>query len=98
MKETNNTELTKWRWYALAVTLLGIVLYAVPWIPSRYKFILTVPLYAMFVYVYYKYMCVKKEAQAAASKESDPDRQKISSGQNANKRPTQKGRAAGKKV
>lgn len=91
MKPANNTEMAKWRWYALAVTVLGIILFSLPWIPTRYKYFLTIPLYAMFVYVYYKYMCIKKEAQAAAAaKETSPAPQKNSPGQN--KKPAQKGK------
>lgn len=98
MKDAKNAEIMRWRWYALFVTVLGIIMYALPWISSTYKVALTVPLYAMFVYVYYKYISLKKAAQAAAAAEDEsPDRQKISSGQGANKKPAQKGKATGKK-
>ena len=97
MKDAKNAEITRWRWYALFVTVLGIILYALPWISNTYKIALTVPLYAMFVYVYYKYISLKKAAQAVAAAEDEgTDRQKISSGQNAAKKPAQKGKA-GKK-
>lgn len=97
MKDAKNAEITRWRWYALLVTVLGIIMYALPWISSTYKVALTIPLYAMFVYVYYKYISLKKAAQAAAAAEDDGlDRQKISSGQNAAKKPSQQGKA-GKK-
>lgn len=98
MKDAKNTEIKKWRWYVLLVTVLGIILYALPWISSRYKVALTVPLYAMFVYVYYKYMSLRKEVKAAAAAEEDnPDRQKIPSGQNTDKKAAQKAKASGKK-
>ncbi|MDD3653645.1 MAG: hypothetical protein PHO01_05600 [Desulfotomaculaceae bacterium] len=50
----------KWRWLALAVTVGGIIVFSLPWIPSDIKFLLALPLYAAFVYVYYKYLCLKK--------------------------------------
>ena len=97
MKDMKNTEIKKWRRYAILVTVLGIILFSLPWITNTYKIALVFPLYAMFVYVYYKYLSLKKEAQAAsAAAEDNPDRQKISSGRN-NRKPAQKGRAAIKK-
>lgn len=99
MQDVKKTEITRWRRYAIVVTVLGIILYSLPWITNTYKIALTVPLYAMFVYVYYKYLSLKKEAQAAvAAKEDNPDRQNISSGQNKARKPAQKGKAAGKKA
>ncbi|MFX4262001.1 hypothetical protein ACOBQJ_07345 [Pelotomaculum propionicicum] len=98
MKDAKNTEITRWRWYALVVTVLGIIMYSLPWISSTYKIALTVPLYAMFVYVYYKYISLKKAAQAGAvAKEDSPDRQKITSGRNTAGKPAQKGKPAAKK-
>jgi hypothetical protein len=98
MKVTNNTEITRWRWYALAVTLLGIILYAMPWLPDKTKFLLAIPLYILFVYVYYKYICFKKAAQALASpKEDSPERQKLSSVENTNKKENQPGKKTSKK-
>jgi hypothetical protein len=98
VKGINNPEITKWRWYALAVTVLGIILYAMPWLPDKVKFLLAIPLYALFVYVYYKYICLKKAAQALASpKEDSSESQKISSAENANKNVNQPGKKTGKK-
>jgi len=54
------TELVKWRWLSLGVTLLGIIIIALPWIPGNYKIALGVPVYAAIVFVNYKYMCLKK--------------------------------------
>lgn len=98
MKKTDNPEIKRWRMYALVVTVLGIILYSLPWISSMYKIALTIPLYAMFVYVYYKYISLKKAAQAAAAaNEESPDRQKIPQGQSDNKKQAQKGKSTGKK-
>jgi hypothetical protein len=98
VKVTNNNEISKWRWYALAVTVLGIIVYSLPWLSSRSKILLTIPLYAMFVYVYYKYICLKKAAQPAVSaKEDSPDLQKITPEQNANKNAVRKGKTTSKK-
>jgi hypothetical protein len=54
------TELVKWRWLSLGVTLLGIIIIALPWIPGHYKIALGVPVYAAIVFVNYKYICLKK--------------------------------------
>lgn len=98
LNETNKTEMARWRWYALGVTLLGIIIYALPWIPSKIKFFLTIPLYAVFVYVYYKYLCLKKAAQAAvSSKDDSPGGQKSLPGQNLNKKSKETGKAPAKK-
>ncbi|MDD4334188.1 MAG: hypothetical protein PHY77_01105 [Desulfotomaculaceae bacterium] len=98
MKDLKNTEIKRWRLYALLVTVLGIILFSLPWITTTYKIALTVPLYAMFVYVYYKYLSLKKETQAAAAvKENKPDGQKILPGMNTAGKPAQKGKAAVKK-
>ncbi|MDD4169529.1 MAG: hypothetical protein PHD36_04595 [Desulfotomaculaceae bacterium] len=53
-------EAKKWRWLALAVTAVGIILFSLPWLRSDIKFFLALPLYAAFVYVYYQYICIKK--------------------------------------
>ena len=98
VKGTNNTEISRWRWYALGVTILGVIVYAMPWLPDKVKFLLAIPLYALFVYVYYRYICLKKATQALASpKEDSPDRQKISSEENTNKKENQPGKKTSKK-
>jgi len=57
-KAINKSEKTKWGLMALAVTVLGVVFFTVPWIPSKSKYLLSIPLYAAFVYVYYRYLCL----------------------------------------
>ena len=80
MKDLKSTELKRWRWYAIFVTVLGILLFAVPWITNRNKIALVIPLYAMFVYVYYRYLTLKKAARTSTVGEEDnPARQKVSS-------------------
>ncbi|MDF9409337.1 MAG: hypothetical protein A4E52_00316 [Pelotomaculum sp. PtaB.Bin013] len=59
---TGGDEIKKWRNLALAVTVLGIIVFSLPWIPSKLKFFSAVPLYIIFVYVYYRYICLKKRA------------------------------------
>ena len=60
MKIVFMTEVVKWRWLALGVTLLGIIIISLPWIPGKYKIALGVPVYAAVVFVNYKYICLKK--------------------------------------
>jgi hypothetical protein len=60
-------ELVKWRRLVLLVTVPGVALFSLPWIPGKYKIMLALPLYAMFVYVFYKYLCVKREAAAVVN-------------------------------
>jgi len=62
---TGGAEIKKWRNLALAVSVLGIILFSLPWIPSKIKFLSAVPLYIIFVYVYYQYICLKKRALSA---------------------------------
>lgn len=64
----------KWRWLALAVTVGGIIVFSLPWIPTKFKYLLALPLYAAFVYVYYKYICIKK---SMVSEQDQPVEQKI---------------------
>ncbi len=95
MQDIKDTELKRWRLYVILVTVLGIILFSLPWITPRYKIALTVPLYAMFVYVYYKYLTLKKGFQAAAAEEeSKPAGRKIPPGQKTAGKPT--GKTAGK--
>ena len=98
MKAVNNTEMAKWRWYALGVTVLGVIVYALPWLPDKTKFLLAIPLYALFVYVYYRYICLKKGFQAALStKDDNPVDHKALSEQNLNKKSKGKVKSAAKK-
>ena len=100
MKDLKSTELKRWRWYAILVTVLGILLFAVPWITNRYKIALVIPLYAMFVYVYYRYLTLKKAARTSTVGEEDnPARQKVSSsvGRKSTGKPGRKNKVAVKK-
>jgi len=56
----------KWRRLALVVTAAGIIIFSLPMIPDRFKYMLAIPLYAVFVYVYYKYLCLKKDIASGA--------------------------------
>jgi len=56
----NKVEAKKWRNLALAITILGIIIFSLPWIPGKVKFLSAIPLYIIFVYVYYKYICLKR--------------------------------------
>lgn len=58
------SEAAKWGWLSIAVTVLGVTLISVPWIPGKYRIMLAIPVYAMFFYVYYKYLHLKKMARA----------------------------------
>lgn len=57
---TTRAELAKWGWLTFVLTVLVIVVYAVPWIPGKIKILLAVPAYAMFVLLFYKYIALKK--------------------------------------
>ncbi len=67
MGDSVKAELVKWRRLVLLVTVPGVALFSLPWIPGKYKIMLALPLYAMFVYVFYKYLCVKREAAAVVN-------------------------------
>lgn len=64
MKTAGKSEAAKWGWLSIAVTALGVALISVPAIPDKYKIMLAIPIYAMFFYVYYKYLHLKKIAKA----------------------------------
>jgi len=66
MGATGKSEAAKWGWLAIAVTVLGVTIFTVPWIPDNYKLTLAVPVYATFFYVYYKYLHLKKAAKTNA--------------------------------
>lgn len=70
MARTSRSEATKWGWLSIAVTVLGVAIFTVPWIPNKYKIMLAVPIYAMFFYVYYKYLHLKKMAKTNAGNEA----------------------------
>lgn len=62
------TEVAKWGWLAVGVTILGIIMISLPQIPGRYKIAMAVPIYAAIVFVNYKYICLKK----ASRQEGEP--------------------------
>lgn len=86
-------ELKKWRWLALAVSLVGIVFISLPVIPNQTKFFLAIPLYVIFVYVYYQYLCIKKRM---ASKEQLV-KKKVSESDSSGKRDDSPGRKKNKR-
>jgi len=55
MKKTNKIEMRKWSWTIWVVIALGVIVFALP-ISEKLKIILSIPLYAMFLFVYYKFM------------------------------------------
>lgn len=57
-------EAKKWRKLALIISVLGVILFSLPMIPNKVKLLAAVPIYLVFVYVYYKYICLKKAALA----------------------------------
>lgn len=71
MNETERMELARWRWIAFAVTLLGILVITLPWIPYKFKLMLAIPVYISFVFVYYKYICLKKQHTAASDRKKN---------------------------
>ncbi len=92
MNKTDRAELVKWRWTAIFVTVLGIMLFAAPWIPKTYKYMMAIPIYAMFFYVYYKYISIKKAARQAVTN-SD----KVPVSQGAKKTGRRAGKASNKR-
>ena len=60
-------EAAKWRKLALGITIVGVILVAIPWEPLKLKLFTLIPLYLMFVYVYYKYFCLRREARELAA-------------------------------
>lgn len=55
-------EAKKWRNLALFISVLGIILFSLPAIPGKIKLLSAIPIYLVFVYVYYKYICLRKAA------------------------------------
>lgn len=56
-------EVKKWRNLALLITVLGVILISLPMLPGKVKFYAAIPLYIMFVYTYYQYICLKKKGK-----------------------------------
>jgi len=61
MKKTNKAGARKITWHVWAVIALGAVVFALP-IPAKIKVFLAVPLYAAFIYVYYKHVYKKRSS------------------------------------
>lgn len=91
------TEVVKWRWLSLGVTLLGIIIIALPWIPGNYKIALGVPVYAAIVFVNYKYICLKKGPRQEGSPAGGAPGQRSPSKSSSVKRGSQPGKAPRKK-
>jgi L-asparagine transporter-like permease len=56
-------EAKKWRNLAILITIVGIIVFTFNWETNSTKFYVGIPLYMMFVYVYYKYICLRKAAR-----------------------------------
>ncbi|HOV78607.1 MAG TPA: hypothetical protein PK728_00750 [Bacillota bacterium] len=59
MKKEGKVKPSKWDWRVWAVVIAGFVIFALP-IDPEFKFWLSIPLYAMFAYVYYRFVYKKK--------------------------------------
>lgn len=70
MVTTGKSEAAKWGWLSITVTVLGVAIFTVPWIPDNFKILLAIPVYAMFFYVYYKYLHLRKMSKAKAGDEA----------------------------
>lgn len=91
MKRTGRTELLKWGWLTFAVTVLVIIIFAIPRIPGKFKLMLAVPVYAMFVLLYYKYIALKKASyQEIFPADARSHKRKSSGGNRPDKKATGK--------
>lgn len=63
MVTTGKSEAARWGWLSIAVTVLGVAIITMPWIPGKYKILLAIPVYVMLFYVYYKYLNLKRLAK-----------------------------------
>ncbi|MDD2443402.1 MAG: hypothetical protein PHS52_02750 [Desulfotomaculaceae bacterium] len=61
MKKKNQARAGKITWHVWAVIALGAVVFALP-VPEKVKIFLAIPLYAAFIYVYYKYVYKKRSS------------------------------------
>lgn len=91
------TEVVKWRWLSLGVTLLGVIIISLPWIPGNYKIALGVPVYAAIVFVNYKYLCLKKGPRQEGSPAGGTPGQRPSVKSSPVRQGSQSGKAARKK-
>jgi hypothetical protein len=55
LKKDRKKEMARWRWPVWAVIALGFIIFALP-INERLKLWLMVPLYGLFIFVYYKFV------------------------------------------
>jgi hypothetical protein len=74
MGTTGKSEAAKWGWLSIIVTVFGVAIFTVPWIPNNFKFMMAIPIYAMFFYVYYKYLHLKKKAKTNAALQDNGNR------------------------
>ena len=91
------TEVVKWRWLSLGVTLLGIIIISLPWIPGNYKIALGVPVYAAIVFVNYKYICLKKGPRQEVRPDGGAPGQRPPSKSSSVRQGSQPGKATRKK-
>ena len=57
-------EAQKWRILAIVITVIGVILFALPVdVPHSTKIYAALPLFAMFVFVYYKYIGLREAAK-----------------------------------
>jgi len=59
MKKKGRAETARWSWPVWAVIIAGFIVFALP-ISERVKFWLMIPLWALFFYVYYKFVHKKR--------------------------------------
>ena len=78
MEKQNNkewfveNEAKKWRNLAIVITIVGVILFALPIdVPHIYKVYAALPLFAMFVYVYYKYIGLREAAKEKTKHKSE---------------------------
>ena len=65
-------EARKWRLLAIIITVVGVVFFALPLeLPHSTKIYLAAPLFAMFVFVYYKYIGLREAAKEKNKPKSD---------------------------
>gem|GEM_PF-1643952 len=53
MEKKGKRTTTKFTWQIWAVIILGVIIFALP-IPVDYKYLLAIPLYGLFIFLYYR--------------------------------------------
>lgn len=71
----DRTEEKKWRVRTMAAFALGFVFFLLP-LTREVKFLAAVPLYIIFVYVAYRYICIKKANAAGENSVVDVNKDK----------------------